>query len=190
MKKYKKGLEGLPISTERIKGKGADAKDLRESMQAATPLGRVERLRPLAEKFGLTDLLTRAESLIDPAGCVVDREAFNDTLELILSRAGRSVNQSEVFPLARKGIVVGKPGGHAMKIKAEEIQEKALNEVLKHGKIEGNFFKIMVGDWQNSCKIANENVYPSAPTIKKYKDFIEKELTKQNGKKILLHPYK
>jgi hypothetical protein len=103
MKKYTKRLDGLPIQVERIKGKGKDSKSMLASMEAATPRERLERLRQLAEEYGNADKLAEAESLIDSKGSMTDRKRFNELLELILSRAGRQVNEKHVFPLAAYG---------------------------------------------------------------------------------------
>lgn len=71
----------------------ASVDDLKESLQAASPRGRIEKWKPHAERLQVApDDLREAESLIDAEGSVADTDRFN----LCMARVVHAIDLSQI----------------------------------------------------------------------------------------------
>jgi hypothetical protein len=89
------------ISIDLKKSKAGDLEALVESLQAASPRGRVAKWKPHAERLGVgLDHLAKAERLIDGTGEVLDLETFSHHMAYAQNEIELAQVEETFVPLA------------------------------------------------------------------------------------------
>lgn len=95
--KYNKRIKGSKLSVTRVKSN--DMKLLKDDVQCIHR-NRLDRWRPLAKKYGFTDLIDKAEKILDKQGNPTDTGQFNLILQEVKQRVYEESNEQDVIPRA------------------------------------------------------------------------------------------